>query len=265
MAAFNDRIIEEFRANGGRVGGMFSGADLLLLTTVGARSGQPRTSPVGYARDGGRILVFGSNAGQPNHPHWYRNLLANPQVTVELGTETFTAYAVPLRGEERDRLYAEQGERIPAYAEYQQQTSRVIPVVALHPADGAAGRAAAIGDELVRIHDGLRRQLAEVRAGARGGTVELREHCLAFCGALHGHHTNEDSAFPRIENRFPELAPVLDRLRQEHVVVAGHIRALRELLEAGGDIGADLDRLTQELETHFAYEEDLLVPALNKL
>jgi deazaflavin-dependent oxidoreductase (nitroreductase family) len=265
MAAFNDRIIEEFRANGGQVSGVFEGADLLLLTTVGAKSGEDRTSPVGYARDGERILVFGSNAGQPKHPDWYHNLLANPNVTVELGTDTFTAYAMPLHGEERDRLYAEQGGRVPAYATYQERISRVIPVVALYRTDGDTGRATAIGDGLVRIHDDLRRQLAAVRAGARGGAVELREHCLAFCGALYAHHSNEDGAFSRIEERLPELAPVLDRLRREHVVVAGQIRRLRELLDADGDVSADLDRLADELETHFAYEEDLLVPALNKL
>jgi deazaflavin-dependent oxidoreductase (nitroreductase family) len=134
---FNQQIIDEFRGRGGTVGGMFEGADLVLLTTVGARSGARRTNPVGYARDGERILVFASNAGGPNHPDWYRNLLANPHVTVELGTGTFAATAVDLHGEERDRLYAEQGARIPAYAAYQAQTSRVIPVVALYPLDVA--------------------------------------------------------------------------------------------------------------------------------
>jgi deazaflavin-dependent oxidoreductase (nitroreductase family) len=133
---WNRAIIEEFRANGGTVGGRFEGALLLLLTTTGAKSGRLRTSPLGYLRDGDRILVFASNGGQPEHPAWYRNLLANPVVTVEIGdgnggVETYTATATPLEGGERDRFYAIQSKLVPAYAEYQAQTSRVIPVVAL--------------------------------------------------------------------------------------------------------------------------------------
>jgi deazaflavin-dependent oxidoreductase (nitroreductase family) len=279
MADFNQQIIQEFRANAGKVGGMFERADLVLLTTVGAKSGKRRTSPVGYARDGDRILVFASNAGQPKHPDWYHNLLANPQVTVETGTEAFAATAVPLHGEERDRLYAEQGKRVPAYAKYQAQTDRVIPVVALYRTDAAhdregssaegAARARAIGDELVRIHEGLRRELAAARAGVRAGGADLRIHCLAFCGALHAHHTNEDGAFPRIEQQVPELGPVLGRLRQEHTTLALRIRQLQDLLDASADVdadvGQDLDRLAAELEAHFTYEEEHLVPALNKL
>jgi len=278
MADFNQQIIQEFRANAGKVGGMFEGTDLVLLTTVGARSGKRHTRPVGYARDGDRILVFASNAGQPNHPDWYHNLLANPQVTVETGTETFAATAVPLHGEERDRLHAEQGKRVPAYANYQAQTDRVIPVVALYRTDAAhdregssaeraegAARARALGDELVRIHQGLRRELAAVRAGVRAGGADLRIHCLAFCGALHAHHSNEDGAFPRIEQQVPELGPVLARLRQEHATLALWIRQLQDLLDADADVGQDLDRLAGELEAHFAYEEEHLVPALNKL
>jgi deazaflavin-dependent oxidoreductase (nitroreductase family) len=278
MADFNQQIIQEFRANAGKVGRMFEGTGLVLLTTVGARSGKRRTSPVGYARDGDRILVFASNAGQPKHPDWYHNLLANPQVTVETGTKTFAAIAVPLHGEERDRLYAERGKRVPDYAEYQVKTDRVIPVVALYRSDAAhdregssaeraegTARARALGDELVRIHQGLRRELAAVRAGVRAGGADLRIHCLAFCGALHAHHTNEDGAFPRIEQQVPELGPVLARLRQEHATLALWIRQLQDLLDADADVRQDLDRLAGELEVHFAYEEEHLVPALNKL
>jgi hypothetical protein len=201
--------------------------------------------------------------------------LADPQVTVETGTETFAATAVALHGEERDRLYAEQAERVPAYAAYQAQTSRVIPVVALHPVSaapnreigspGSAARARAIGDELVRIHEDLRRELAAARAGVRDGGVELRTHCLAFCGALDAHHTNEDGAFPRIERQFPELGPVLGRLRREHAVVARRIRQLQDLLDSKDDVGGHLERLAAELEAHFAYEEEQLIPALNQL
>lgn len=278
MADFNQQTIQEFRANAGKVGGMFEGTDLVLLTTVDAKSGKRHTSPVGYARDGDRILVFASNAGQPKHPDWYHNLLANPQVTVETGTKTFAATAVPLHGEERDRLYTEQGKRIPAYANYQAQTDRVIPVVALYRIDAAhdretssaeraqgAARAWALGDELVRIHQGLRRELAAVRAGVRAGGADLRIHCMAFCGALHAHHSNEDGAFARIEQQVPELGPVLARLRHEHATLALWIRQLQDLLDADADVRQDLDRLAGELEAHFAYEEEHLMPALNKL
>lgn len=128
---WNRANIEEFRANGGKVGGQFAGAPLLLLTTTGARTGQRRTSPVMYLQDGERLLVFASKAGAPTNPDWYHNLRANPTVTVEVGTETFEARATVLSGEERDRFYARQATLYPGFAEYQQKTSRVIPVVAL--------------------------------------------------------------------------------------------------------------------------------------
>lgn len=131
MSDWNAKIIAEFRQNEGRVGGQFEGAPLLLLTTTGRRSGEPRINPMMYLADGDRLLVFASKGGAPTHPDWYHNLLAAPQVTVEVGTETFPAHAVDLQGQERDRLYAEQARRYPGFAEYQRQTSRVIPVVAL--------------------------------------------------------------------------------------------------------------------------------------
>ncbi|MBX6383421.1 MAG: nitroreductase family deazaflavin-dependent oxidoreductase [Microbispora sp.] len=139
MSEWNDKIIEEFRANAGKVGGPFEGVSLLLLTTTGAKTGAARTNPVSYLRDGDRLLVFASYAGAPRHPDWYHNLLANPTVTVEVGDgtaiETFTATAVPLEGEERDRMYARQAELVPVFAEYQKKTSRVIPVIALYRQD----------------------------------------------------------------------------------------------------------------------------------
>ncbi len=128
---WNTRIIEEFRSNEGRVGGQFAGAPLLLLTTTGRRTGAPRTNPMMYLADGDRVLVFASKAGAPTHPDWYLNLVARPQVTVELGTERFQATAVALEGDERDRLFAEQASRYPGFAGYQEKTDRVIPVVAL--------------------------------------------------------------------------------------------------------------------------------------
>lgn len=229
MSEWNDKIIEEFRANAGMVGGPFEGTPLILLTTTGARTGAARTNPVACRRDGDRILVFASNAGAPRHPDWYHNLLANPTVTVEVGDgtaiETFIATARPLSGEERDRIYARQAEVAPVFADYQKKASRVIPVVALYRRDPK--RARALGDELVRIHDGMRAEMAALLAAiedAAGNAVEdaagnaaedgaatgipvnlpgrdleeaLRERCLSFCTAFHEHHINEsERGFP---------------------------------------------------------------------
>ena len=131
--AFNRGVIEEFRANAGQVGGRFAGMPMLLLTTTGARSGEPRTSPLGYLADGDRRLVFGTNAGRHDHPQWYLNLLTTPEVTVEVGTERYPAVATPLTGEERHRAWAAQVARAPMFADYQTATNREIPVVALTP------------------------------------------------------------------------------------------------------------------------------------
>ena len=131
---WNTKIIEEFRANAGLVGGQFEGAPVLLLTTTGRRSGTPRTSPMMYLDDGaGRWLVFASKAGAPTNPDWFLNLEAHPAVTVEIGVRTVEATAVVLEGEERDRWFAEQARRYPGFAEYQAKTERIIPVVALVP------------------------------------------------------------------------------------------------------------------------------------
>ncbi len=133
---WNRQVIEEFRANGGKVGGMWEGRPLLLLTTTGAKSGQRRTSPVMYLRDGERLLVFASKGGAPTSPDWYHNLLAHPEVTVEVGNETYDAIATPITGEERDRLYARWAQMYPQFGEYQNKTTRKIPVVALERRKG---------------------------------------------------------------------------------------------------------------------------------
>jgi deazaflavin-dependent oxidoreductase (nitroreductase family) len=131
MVDFNRKIIEEFRANGGRVGGQFEGARLLLLHTTGARSGQERVNPLAYLEVDGHRYVFASKAGMETNPDWYHNLVADPAVTVEVGTETYAATAQPLSGEDRDRVFAEQARRAPVFAEYQSKTARVIPVIEL--------------------------------------------------------------------------------------------------------------------------------------
>jgi len=125
---YNRRTIEEFRANGGKVEGH---THLLLLTHTGARSGKRRTTPMGYTPDGDRLIVIASNFGAPTHPNWYRNLLAHPDVTVEVGTETFAATGVVIQGQERDRLWTKAVELRPYLVPQQAQTPRQLPVIAL--------------------------------------------------------------------------------------------------------------------------------------
>lgn len=127
----NRTIIEEFRSNDGRVGGNFEGRPVLLLGTTGARTGQRRVNPVMYLADGGRWVIFATKGGGPKHPDWYHNLVANPVVTIEVGTETIEARAEVVAGGERDRLYAKQAGAYPQFAEYERRTTRIIPVIAL--------------------------------------------------------------------------------------------------------------------------------------
>jgi deazaflavin-dependent oxidoreductase (nitroreductase family) len=131
VKSWNQGIIDEFPANGGKVGGEFAGAPPLLLITTGAESGEQRTNPVMCFADGDRLYVFASKAGAPTNPDWYHNLVANPRATVEVGTERYDVDASVLTGAERDRIYAQQAELYPGFAEYQEKTSRTIPVVAL--------------------------------------------------------------------------------------------------------------------------------------
>src|ERR1700730_11634623 len=116
---WNSQLIETFRANKGKIGGMWEGRPLLLLTTTGAKSGKRRTSPTMYLPDGDRLVIFASKSGAPTHPDWYHNLVAHPQVTVEVGGETYEANATVLTGEERDQLYARHAELYPQFDEYQ--------------------------------------------------------------------------------------------------------------------------------------------------
>jgi deazaflavin-dependent oxidoreductase (nitroreductase family) len=136
ISDFNSRLIEEFRANDGAVGGAFAGAPIVLLTTAGAKSGRERVSPlVALPADDGELYVFASNGGAPTNPDWYHNLLAHPEVQVEYSSDRFPATATEVTGDERDRIYAEQASRFPGLADYQRQTARVIPVVALRRHD----------------------------------------------------------------------------------------------------------------------------------
>lgn len=135
MTDFNDRIIAEFRANDGVVGGPFTGAHLLLLTTTGAKSGARRVAPMMYFAEGDTSYVIASKAGSPTNPAWFHNLVAHPTVSVEAATddgiESYTATAEQVTGELRERLYAKFSSTNPGFAEYQLKTDRVIPIVAL--------------------------------------------------------------------------------------------------------------------------------------
>jgi deazaflavin-dependent oxidoreductase (nitroreductase family) len=132
-ADFNTEVIDEFHANGGRVGGMFEDMPLLLLHHTGAKSGQRRVSPLAYLSDDGRYAVFATKGGAPTNPDWYHNLMAQPKVTIEVGPDSIDAVASEASGEERDRLYRAQAERSRQFADYEKQTNRVIPVVVLTP------------------------------------------------------------------------------------------------------------------------------------
>ena len=136
MKDFNAQVIEEFRANGGVVGGPFEGSPLILVHHVGAKSAAEYIAPLVYLADGDSYVIFASKGGAPSHPAWYHNLLAHPDVTVEVGTETLAATAREVTGDERDALYATQCELHPQFAEYAQKTEgiRTIPVVRLTPA-----------------------------------------------------------------------------------------------------------------------------------
>ena len=134
MSDWNSKIIEEFRANGGEVGGQFEGAPLLLLHTVGARTGQPRVNPMMYQRVPGGYAVFASKGGAPVNPDWYHNLLAHPLVTAEIGAGTVELQARVAQDDERERIWAAQKAAYPGFADYESKTTRQIPVVILEPA-----------------------------------------------------------------------------------------------------------------------------------
>lgn len=133
MNDFNAQVIDEFRANGGTAGGIFEGKPLLLLHNVGAKSGTEYVTPLVYLDEDGRTFIFASKGGAPSHPGWFHNLKANPEVQIEIGTDTVDVVAEELTGAERDRIYEIQKEQQPQFAEYEAKTDRKIPVVELKP------------------------------------------------------------------------------------------------------------------------------------
>jgi deazaflavin-dependent oxidoreductase (nitroreductase family) len=130
---YNQRIIDEFRANAGQPPSWSGSSPLILLHHRGARSGAERVNPVAYLEDDGRYVIFASKAGAPNNPGWYHNLKAHPDTTIEVGSDTTAVTATEATGEERDRLFALQAQRSPQFGEYQEKTDRVIPVIVLTP------------------------------------------------------------------------------------------------------------------------------------
>jgi deazaflavin-dependent oxidoreductase (nitroreductase family) len=131
LQAFNQGIADEFRANGGKVGGQFANADILLLNTTGAKSGQPRLSPLAYFRIDGKLIIIGSFAGADVNPAWVHNLRANPQAHIEVGTESYDVTARELTPQERDENFAKISAASPGFADYQAKTNRVIPLFEL--------------------------------------------------------------------------------------------------------------------------------------
>ncbi|MEU1420335.1 nitroreductase/quinone reductase family protein [Kitasatospora sp. NPDC005751] len=280
--SFNQAIIEEFRTNGGEVGGPFEGGDLLLLTTTGARTGQDHTVPLGYVRADGQLLVVASAAGAPDHPQWYRNLLAHPVVRVELGTEVFEAVAVPAEGARRDRLFEAVVRAAPGYGDYQAHTARVLPVVALERSGAEPREVADLAGKLLEVHTWLRAQLRHVRAETEahfaagpagdgrppGLGLQIRQHCLALCAGLTHHHTGEDAAiFPALARSHPHLRETLARLGEEHRSVGRIKDGLVKLLAGIGvaepeRFRAELARMSAELEAHLDHEERELLPVL---
>ena len=132
---FNAKVIEEFRANAGVVGGYFAGKPMALVTHTGAKTGTPRVTPLVCSTDTGRVVIIASMGGAPTNPAWYHNMIANPTVTVEVGSESYTARAIEVTGDERQRLYDQQVAIMPQFAEYAAKTTRTIPVLVLERSD----------------------------------------------------------------------------------------------------------------------------------
>ncbi|WP_134731358.1 nitroreductase/quinone reductase family protein [Amycolatopsis nivea] len=280
---FHRRLIAEFRANRGALGGMFEGWSLAVLTTTGARTGLPREVLLGYLEIEGNGVVVASANGADRHPGWYHNIRRNPLVTVEVGGETYQAMAAIPQGAAYEKLFAQVIAEAPGYGDYQAKTTREIPVVVVHRIDE---RVKGMGDWLVEVHQWFRAELRALReqaddlADGRATAIvrpepdlaqEMRTHCLSFCTALRRHHVGEDSVvFPALAEQFPALAPVIAQLAEQHQVVARLRDSIRELVESfvPGEsdpvrLRAELERLAGELEAHFEFEEQAVVTALN--
>lgn len=286
--AFQRQVIAEFRANGGKLTGVFEGWTLAVLTTTGAKTGRPREAVLGYLEIDGHGVVVASANGADHHPAWYHNIRRNPIVTVETGEDTYRAIAAIPQGEAHDKLFGQVVAEAPGYGDHQAKTTRQIPVIVLHRIEAATGedRVKGMGDWIVEVHDWLRGELRTLReqvdeiAEGTATTItrpapdlaqQLRTRCLSFCTALSRHHLGEDAAvFPPIAEQFPALAPAIAQLAEQHQVVAelqDSIQALVERFVPGETdpvrLRAELERLSGELESHFDFEEQAVVTALN--
>lgn len=286
------QLVAEFRENKGKVGGPFEGTHLLLLTTTDAEDGETeQVNPLLYVEDGDRLLVVPSSPHEDSSPSWYRNLLTYPMVRVETGTDDYWAVAVPASGAQHDRLFAHVIREIVAYRDYQESIPHPLPVVVLERSYVEAGpdEVSNLADKLLEIHRWLRAQIQLVRAetdkylATRATTsdqsgpplpalsLQIRQHCLAFCQSLEFHHVSEDThTFPALEQQYPHLREPLTQLRKEHETVA---RIQGELSLLLADITTmdsvkfrdDLERMATELIAHLDYEESHLIPVLAEI
>ncbi|MEU6755169.1 nitroreductase/quinone reductase family protein [Streptomyces sp. NPDC046685] len=273
MSSSHQSVIEEFRANAGKVGGPYEGSELILLSTTGADSPEPHTVPLGVLAEkgeDGQLFVVASAPGADGHPAWYRNLLARPLVQVETGTDRYEAVAVPVEGPRRDELL--DGE--PAVGA---GAGEAIAVVALHRSHEPVTDEPGLAGRLLNIHGWLRTELALVRQlaaeeEARGKPItslglQLRQHCLAFCHSLESHHHGENGGlFPLLEEKAPQMREFIERMLVEHEVIARLEAELAAALDEPGEgFSERVDRMSRELEAHLDGEEEELLPVLRAL
>jgi deazaflavin-dependent oxidoreductase (nitroreductase family) len=266
------QVIDEFRAHHGQVSGRFVNVRLMLLTTV-AGSGASRTTPLRYFPDGRRTLLVAVNDETTDLPPWYHDIVAQPQVTVERGPFILQETATVLHGEEREQIFARLVEAYADLAEQQAQATRSLPVIALENVSGVPSERM-LGKAIRATHDAYRRELALVRAeiAASGSSLgtQLRMNCLMVCQGIHQHHIGEDTKiFPSVRHDHPELAPLLERLSQDHKTVQHLLDRIQEVVAGSQsditEVLSEVDRLIAELEDHLTYEETNLLPVLDSI
>ncbi|MFG2231658.1 nitroreductase/quinone reductase family protein [Streptomyces sp. NPDC048723] len=283
LSDFSQWIVAEFRANGGRVGHPFAHERMILLTSGGLRTGQPRTTPLLYVPDDGGILVVASPSGASGHPDWYFDLVVDPRATVETGEKIYNALATITKDTERDRCFALAAASLPGLSEHPAEGSRLLPVVRLQPVerDACVSGAWTRGDEVMLGCDRQRRAalgvcaaLADAYTSDKPATrpgPELLSSCRDLCITLREQHLGRDlELYAELDRQLPAFAPVLARLRRERQVVAAILDELQQSLDAPGGCTiavakAGFDRLWAVLAQHLASKQAHLVPALDAL
>lgn len=247
---------------------------MVILSTADPAGGTRAAEAVAFHHGENGRLLLAAAAADGSLPRWYRNVLADPRVSVETGTSLMEAEARALSGRERDLVYARLAQADPSLEDRQRRMDAPMPIVMLEPGARARLGAEPWGTELIAVHDGLRRELALLRGefAASGPRIasQLRINCLTACVMLNHHHVSEDEdVFPLLERRRPELAPALALLRDQHRRLQQLLGRLRETVsdEAADPASslAEVDRLTAKLEEHLDYEEEQLVVILNAL